>query len=176
MATVRFILGGARSGKSTYALTRAREYGERVAFIATAEAHDEEMRLRIDRHIKERPGSWQTFEEPLYPADCARKIGDGFDVLIVDCLTLLVSNMMGEGLTDEQALTHVQELLQALAECPVPSIVVSNEVGLGIVPDNALARRFRDLAGRINQMAAARADEVVFMVSGLPMILKGGGR
>ncbi|MBI3499601.1 MAG: bifunctional adenosylcobinamide kinase/adenosylcobinamide-phosphate guanylyltransferase [Proteobacteria bacterium] len=165
------VLGGARSGKSAYAEGLALEMaaGGRITYIATAEAGDEEMAERIRRHRARRDSAWKTVEEPLgLPAALARHGRSGGPV-IVDCLTLWLSNLMGAG-RDVAAATAA--LLQTLAGLAGPIILITNEVGQGIVPENKLAREFRDLAGLANQRLAAAADRVVLVVAGLPVILK----
>lgn len=164
------ILGGARSGKSRFAERLAQSRGQRLVYMATAEAHDDEMTERIARHRADRGPDWQTIEVPIdLPATIARASGLG-TVILVDCLTLWLSNMM---LADRQIAAATDDLLTALAEAPGPVLMVANEVGLGIVPENALARRFRDEAGRMNQRVAAHVPHVAFISAGLPMWLKG---
>jgi adenosylcobinamide kinase/adenosylcobinamide-phosphate guanylyltransferase len=165
------VLGGARGGKSTYAENLARELGgEAVLFIATAQAFDEEMRARILKHQAARPSGWRTLEAPsLHGTDITNAVGDA-RVVLLDCLTLLTSNAL---LLDEAKVEdEVNCLLVAYASGTATWIVVSNEVGLGIVPDNPLARLYRDVLGRANQRLAAQADRVMFLVAGLPMRLK----
>lgn len=173
MGHLVLVLGGARSGKSGFALKRAMERGGRRAFLATARAVDEEMTERIKRHREERGSQWSTFEEPLEIERLIAEISGDFDVVLLDCLTLWVSNLMAEGLGDEEISRKAEELsslMQSLKDCSF--FVVSNEVGLSVVPENPLARRFRDIAGRVNQIFAGKADEVYFLVSGLPQRLK----
>jgi adenosylcobinamide kinase / adenosylcobinamide-phosphate guanylyltransferase len=160
------ITGGARSGKSTKALSLAAPYGEKL-FVATAEALDDEMRARIDRHRAERGEAWKTIEEPLDLARAMRIDPDA--VAIVDCMTLWVSNAMAANLDIEGAL---DDFIAAARQRRAPVIVVTNEVGMGIVPVYESARRFRDLAGLTNQRVAAAADEVWLMVCGIGMSLK----
>ena len=167
---VTLVLGGARSGKSrrAQALAEAAEAGRRV-FIATAQAFDAEMRDRIDRHRADRDGRWQTVEAPVDLA-AAITLADAPDaLLLVDCLTLWTSNLL---LADRPLAPALDALCAALASVHGRVVLVSNEVGWGIVPDNALARRFRDLAGIVNQRVAAAADRVELVVAGLPMVLK----
>jgi len=150
-------VGGARSGKSRLAVERARAEGRPVTFIATGEAGDEEMAERIGRHKAERPVGWRTIEEPVEVGRALASVAAG-DTVVVDCLSLWVANG-GDG-----------DVPQARAGL---TIAVTNEVGLGIVPDNALARRFRDAAGRLNQAVAAACQRVVLVAAGLPLVLKG---
>ncbi len=165
--TTTLILGGARSGKTIHALQMAEAAGRGLVMIATAEALDDEMADRIARHRAERGPAWRTLEAPLDLTGALAETQPG-DAVVVDCLTLWVSNLMHAGLEVERA---GEALIAALAGREV--ILISNEVGLGIVPANALARRFRDEAGRLNQRIAAAADKVVFIAAGLPLVLKG---
>lgn len=158
--------GGARSGKSAKALSLARESGVRLAFLATAQPADAEMRDRIARHQAERGPEWSTFDAP-FELDRAIRDCFGFDAVVVDCLTLWLSNWM---LLDREA--PVSELLETAASAPNRVILVTNEVGCGIVPENALARRFRDESGRMNRQAAEAAHEVYWMIFGCPLRLK----
>jgi len=164
------ILGGARSGKTRHALALAERMPKRV-YLATAEAWDDEMRDRIAHHKRERDHTWQTVEEPL-DLPGAIEATDGLDqAIVVDCLTLWLSNLMGAERDIEQA---VARLIESLADRSSTIIMVSNEVGLGIVPENALARAFRDAQGRLNQQIAAAVDHVDFVAAGLAMNLKPG--
>ncbi|MET0248395.1 MAG: bifunctional adenosylcobinamide kinase/adenosylcobinamide-phosphate guanylyltransferase [Sphingobium sp.] len=166
--TSLFVLGGARSGKSRYAQMRAEQTGLDRIFIATAQAYDGEMEDRIAHHRDERGDGWHTVEVPLDLTAAIRDQEDGA-VLLIDCLTLWTSNLL---LAGHDALDAVPDLIEAIGEAAGPIILVSNEVGLGIVPDNALARRFRDMAGIVNQRVAAAVGEVQFLVSGLPLRVK----
>jgi adenosylcobinamide kinase / adenosylcobinamide-phosphate guanylyltransferase len=161
------VLGGARSGKSRYAETLVEAAGSGV-YLATAAALDAEMAERIRRHRERRGKSWTTLEEPLEIARALTAVAAGRPVL-VDCLTLWLSNVIAAGRDVER---ETDALIDALAHRDALVIAVANEVGLGIVPENALARLFRDHAGRLNQRVAARADRVVFMAAGLPLTLK----
>lgn len=165
MPRVTLVLGGARSGKSARALALATEGPRR--FVATAEAFDEEMRARIALHIEERAGAWETIEAPL---DIAPVIaGHRAGTLLVDCLTIWLSNLMHYN-RDTDA--EIETLITALGAAEAPVILVSNEVGLSIAPENALARHFRDVQGRLNQRVATAADHVEFIAAGLPLVLK----
>lgn len=167
--TTLLVLGGARSGKSRYAEARIRSASASPVYIATAQAYDDEMVERIARHREDRGGGWRTVEAPLdLPATIEAERGGGTAVL-VDCLTLWTSNLL---LVDRDIDDATGRLLAAIRAHGEPLVLVSNEVGLGIVPDNALARRFRDAAGRINQAVAAAVDEVQFIAAGLPLRLK----
>ena len=162
------ILGGARSGKTTYALTEAEASGGSLVMIATAEAMDAEMSERIARHQAERGDGWRTVEAPVDLAAAITALKSG-DTAVVDCLTLWVTNLL---MRDMTVSDQADGLIAALAACPARLWLISNEVGLGIVPGNALARRFRDEAGRLHQRLAARAERVVMVVAGLPLTLK----
>ena len=172
------ILGGARSGKSTYAEQLAAASGEPVTYVATAQAWDEEMAARIATHQAQRPADWATVEAPLGVGQAIAAV-PSTPVVLIDCLTLLANNVLG-ALPDAEDLSaaeaalraEVDGLLAVYAEHPGAWIVVSNEVGLGIVPAYPLGRVYRDVLGRANQRLAAAADEVVFMVAGLPMQVK----
>jgi len=167
--TSHLILGGARSGKSRHAQSLAEAFDGDLIFIATGEAYDEEMAERIDRHRADRGPRWNTIEAPLALGDAIRAHAAPDRLLLIDCLTLWVSNLMHAG-RDIGGATD--DLIAAMRDAQGPVILVSNEVGLGIVPDNALARRFRDEAGRVNQAVAAAASEVSFVAAGLPLRLK----
>ena len=162
--------GGSRSGKSRFALEYARRHTLPLAFIATAEAGDEEMRQRIRSHQAGRGEEFQTFEEARDPARSIRDVGDRFGAIVIDCLTLWLSNLLLADVPDIARETAA--LLRVAVESPAKVLLVTNEVGCGIVPDNALARRFRDLAGAMNQQAAEAADEVYWMMFGVPMRIK----
>jgi adenosylcobinamide kinase/adenosylcobinamide-phosphate guanylyltransferase len=164
-----FVVGGARSGKSGFAERLITGSGRPRRYIATAQAWDDEMRARIDRHRLDRGTGWTTVEAPLdlcaALADCPPDAA-----VLVDCATLWLSNHL---LAEHDLDAESTRLLAALADCPAPVTVVSNEVGWGIVPDNALARAFRDAQGRLNQRLAAQSGLAVGVMAGLPMVLKG---
>ncbi|HMK60629.1 MAG TPA: bifunctional adenosylcobinamide kinase/adenosylcobinamide-phosphate guanylyltransferase [Dissulfurispiraceae bacterium] len=166
---ITFILGGARSGKSGFALKCASELNGSKAFIATAQAFDDEMRDRIEQHKKERPVEWKTFESPLLIPKLISDVGTRYGVVLVDCLTLWLSNLLMNEVDIEAV---IESLLLSAAHCPAALFIVSNEVGMGIVPENALARRFRDLAGTLNRRTAEIADEVYLVVAGIPVKIK----
>ncbi len=173
MSKIIFITGGARSGKSSFALKLARAHkSSRVAFVATCQGLDTEMRNRIRRHKISRPSTWETFEAPLDLEPVFKKTAPRYSVLIVDCLTLMVSNLMMRGEKEKRITARFKKALRVLKKSNASVIVVSNEVGMGIVPENALAREFRDIAGRINQIAAQEAQEVYVTVSGIPWRIK----
>ncbi|WGZ94629.1 MAG: bifunctional adenosylcobinamide kinase/adenosylcobinamide-phosphate guanylyltransferase [Candidatus Thiothrix putei] len=166
------ILGGARSGKSRYAETLAQQSGRDVVYIATAQAHDAEMHSRIAHHRASRPAHWQTLEEPLALATTLQNHAVPGRLLLVDCLTLWLSNLLC--LNDNDRLhTETSALLRCLPALPADILLVSNEVGLGIVPLGELTRRYVDHAGQLHQQLAAQLDTVIFMVAGLPQPLKG---
>lgn len=165
------ITGGARSGKSKYAEERAAALGSRRLYIATAEAKDDEMAQRIAAHQKRRGSAWTTVEEPVRLAETLLSWRGRTDCALVDCLTLWLSNLLfrcAENPLEEK----VEALVRALPQLDFPVVFVTNEIGAGIVPDNPLARQFRDLAGWTNQRIAAAANEVVLMVAGIPMVVK----
>jgi adenosylcobinamide kinase/adenosylcobinamide-phosphate guanylyltransferase len=170
---VTLVLGGVRSGKSHY----AQQFGERaqaVVFVATAQAYDDEMRHKIDRHRESRPASWQTVEEPLELAKTIEAHGYACDVMIVDCLTFFASNLLDASGDDVPAIeSSVDRLCEALRSPPCSVVLVSNEVGSGVVPAFPSGRRFRDLLGEMNQKVARVASNVVLLVAGLPLALKG---
>jgi len=164
------ILGGARSGKSALAERRALESGLDVVYLATAQALDGEMAERVRRHRERRPRAWALEEEPLTLAACLSRSADPRRCVLVDCVTLWLANLLAES---ETFAEHEQsELLRILPNLPGHLILVSNEVGLGIVPDNALARRFRDRAGELHQRLANLCQRVTVTVAGLPWELK----
>lgn len=163
------VLGGARSGKSAFAQAQAEASGRDCVFIATAEAFDAEMRDRIARHVEVRGPEWRTVEAPYDLCAALRAEASANRVLMVDCLTLWLGNLTLRG-DDVDAATG--RLARAVGSLATPIILVSNEVGSGIVPDNALGRRFRDVQGRLNQRMAAACDVVVLVTAGLPRVLK----
>ncbi len=162
--------GGSRSGKSTYALTLARTLPEPRAFVATAQAYDDEMRERIAKHQAERADEFATCEEPFDLAGVIRRLEEAHPVIVVDCLTLWLTNLL---LQEESSMAvRIAAFLAAATASPATVIAVTNEVGCGIVPENALARQFRDLQGRLNQDAAQVASDVYWMVFGCPLKVK----
>jgi adenosylcobinamide kinase/adenosylcobinamide-phosphate guanylyltransferase len=168
------VTGGARSGKSCFAQKLAEAVKGRKAFIATAEPLDHEMKQRITLHRKKRPAGWNTVEEPLHLEKMIKKCGEGYDVLLIDCLTLWISNLMvNKNMKEKAILKNISNLVTSCKEIPSRVIMVTNELGMGIVPANRLSRLYRDLVGKANQQIAAEADEVYFLVSGIPMKLKG---
>jgi adenosylcobinamide kinase/adenosylcobinamide-phosphate guanylyltransferase len=177
MSQTIFITGGTRSGKSRYAELLASKYSAPLCYLATAQPLDDEMGLRIRKHRERRGDAWRTIEEPLHlPQTLA--VNDGiFNVILVDCLTLWLSNLLllyedlGEE-TETRIMDDVLRLATTLRGMTTPVIIVSNEVGMGIVPDNRLGRIFRDIAGQANQIVAAAASEAWLVASGIPLRLK----
>ncbi|MFQ5736395.1 MAG: bifunctional adenosylcobinamide kinase/adenosylcobinamide-phosphate guanylyltransferase [Thermodesulfobacteriota bacterium] len=165
-----FVIGGARSGKSAFALKLAGALPSPRRYLATALALDQEMRERVEAHKKERGGGWETIEEPRDVGGALHAIGDG--VVLVDCLTLWLTNLVEAGLTDAEIEEEARRLCAAACGSKAAVIAVSNEVGLGIVPANGLARRFRDLSGMVNRLCAEAAAEVYFLAAGIPMRMK----
>ncbi len=172
MRELILISGGARSGKSSYAVELAKCRGTRVAFIATGAPCDEEMKKRIELHRASRPPQWKLIEEgkdidALLPA-----LSDGYDAVVIDCLGLLISNLLADNLDDKEIERRIAGLADMIRTLDLTTIVVSNEVGSGIVPMHALARRFRDLLGLASQMLARQADKVIVMQMGIPVMIK----
>ena len=169
LPSLTLVIGGARSGKSSFAESLITASGRPRRYIATAEAWDEEMRDRIARHCVQRGASWTTVEAPL---DLCAALSEArpSEAVLIDCATLWLTNHL---LADHDIAAETTLLLTALAACPAPVVIVSNETGWGIVPENALARRFRDEQGRVNQRLAAQAQLAVTVIAGLPVVLKG---
>lgn len=173
MSETILVIGGCRSGKSSHALTLAEAHkGDRNLFVATCVPYDSEMQKRVDDHKAERDGTWTGLEEATRIAAVIERESEGADVILVDCLTLWVTNMLMEERTDDAVFAAVAELIRAMEDAACPVIFVSNEVGAGIVPENRLARRFRDLAGFTNRKIAEAAGSVVWMVAGIPVPVK----
>ena len=177
--SVTLLLGGARAGKSRYAQELASRLGRRVLYVATADELDAEMKARIKAHRASRPSSWRTLEarEDIGPTIEAA-IGDA-EVVIVDCVTLLVSNLASGddpdvAVWEKRVVSELESLMSVAGKAAARFIIVSNEVGLGIVPPSPLARAYRDILGIANQVLARLADDVYFLVAGLPIRLKGG--
>lgn len=159
------ITGGARSGKSTFAETKAKAWAVPTAFIATAIAFDNEMSQRIADHRRTRPAGWSTVEEPLHIAQSLKSLSD-FETVILDCLTVWLGNTMHHQWDDEQILVEISDFVQELHLRRRNALVVTNDVGLGIVPDNAMTRRYRDLLGKVNSHVANACDHTLFFSAG----------
>jgi len=170
---ITLILGGARSGKSIFAEQMAEKSDKKLIYIATAEAHDHEMVNRITLHQSRRCDRWRTIEEPYNIADMIGEHADPEVILLIDCLTLWLSNLMCRS---RDLMPHFVSLISSLENVSGPVMLVANEVGLSIVPENNLARAFRDEAGRLNKAVASAASDVIFMAAGLPMSLKKDGK
>ena len=173
MKNTTLVIGGCRSGKSSHALELAEKIpADKKIFIATGVAFDKEMEQRIKRHQKERSKNWSTIETPVHLAEAITKNSQKNNVILVDCLTLWINNLLLENSDQESIDENIRQLTAAFnrSECPV--ILVANEVGAGIVPENRLARLFRDSAGLVNQKTAACSDSVVWMVAGIPVKIK----
>ncbi len=172
-----FITGGARSGKSSLALKPASLYSGKKAYIATAEPLDPEMEERINKHRRQRGNDWDVFEEPIKIADCIKLTMGKYPFIVLDCLTIWVSNLLTRQNDEKTIETELERFITALNlfrdTFDSQLIIVSNEIGMGIVPDNTLSRRFRDMAGVLNQKVADIADEAYLAVSGLPLKIKG---
>lgn len=172
MAKLILVTGGTRSGKSGYALKLAESQRRKIVYIATAVGLDSEMKKRIALHKKTRRKDWTTIEEPSDILKAVKKISERDVVVILDCLTLLLSNLMLKGIRDGEIFDRIKSIAGALKKSFALSIIVTNEVGSGIVPENKPARRFRDLQGRANQIVSQEADCVYLLVSGVPVKIK----
>lgn len=175
-----FITGGARSGKSDFAEKIANGFGRSVAYLATAQSLDEEMTFRIKKHREKRLNTWETYEEPIEIRELVSRLGLKKEVILIDCLTLLTSNFLlrkenkvKDSKWQEEILLEIKKLAEVSYKVPAQVIIVSNEVGMGVVPDNTLGRVYRDILGRANSIIANKADEVFMMVSGIPLKIKG---
>jgi len=169
-----FIIGGCRSGKSKHALQTAEKMpGNRKIYIATCVPQDNEMKQRVARHQKERSQNWVTVEEPLHLPQALLENSPKADVMLVDCLTLWVSNLLMKTDDEKQLEEMISQLIDTLEKATGPIVLVSNEVGTGIVPENRLARQYRDIIGLANQAVAKTAGKVIWMVAGIPLTVKG---
>ena len=172
------VLGGVRAGKSRYAQELA-QAGSRVLYVATAEAGDDEMAARIAAHRTERPADWATLEEPIEVVAALEPLVHSYDTVLIDCLTLWVSNLLlqdpDDGETPARIQTHARRLIELCERGDASWIVVSNEVGLGVTPATKLGRDYADVLGRVNQLFAAAADDVIVMFAGLPVNIRGVG-
>lgn len=170
---ITFVIGGCRSGKSDFALDQANQVsGKKKYFIATSVPTDAEMERRVQKHQHERSDDWITIEEPVDIHEKIESCGKDAGVILLDCLTLWVSNLMVKEYDQTQIETAISRLEQSLEKCPCPVFLVSNEVGLGIVPENRLARMFRDYAGLVNRRIAETAGRVVMTVAGIDVQIK----
>lgn len=173
MSKMTFILGGARSGKSRYAVEAAKKYGKKTVFVATATALDEEMKERIRLHKISRPKGWGLIEEPMNLSGVILGLKTIYDVAIIDCVGLWVSNLLMANMKDRVVEKRIKELTRSIFKTKASLvIIVSNEVGEGIVPGDPLSRKFRNLVGLANQIIAAKADEVIMMQAGIPVKIK----
>ncbi len=185
MGKLILVTGGARSGKSVFAENTAKSLGENVLYVATSIPIDHEMEMRIKKHREQRPFNWQTVEAYKDLHIHLKTEIEGKSAVLIDCITVMITNILFENRIDPDNLesgdfenlemsvnTHVIELIGFIKDCDVPFILVTNEVGMGLVPENALGRLFRDIAGRVNQKIAEASDEVYFCVSGIPMKIK----
>lgn len=174
MREIIFYIGGCRSGKSRQALEAADNYpGDKRIFVATCIPRDDEMKQRVAQHQKERSRNWLTVEAPIKLAQTIAQQSQQADLLLVDCLTLWISNVMLESDTGGDHSRCIADLIDSLEKAACPVVIVSNEVGTGIVPENQLARQYRDLVGAVNQAVARLADRVVWVVAGIPVKVKG---
>ncbi len=171
MSKITFVTGGSRSGKSRYALEVAEKYSKR-GFIATAIPFDDEMKSRIKKHQDERENKFITLEEPYNLADAISNLETKTDVVVIDCITVWLGNLLFKFGEDRMDFDAIDLLYAKLKDTKCDIIIVTNEVGMGIIPENKLARHYRDLAGFVNQRLATIADEVIFMVSGIPTKIK----
>jgi adenosylcobinamide kinase/adenosylcobinamide-phosphate guanylyltransferase len=187
MSKLILVTGGARSGKSTYAEQTAKEYGENVLYIATSKPIDDEMKQRIAKHRAQRPAVWETLEAYRDLDKTLANIIHKKDAVLLDCITIMITNLMLDECYDwdclsrdqvqkieQQIQIEIEKLISISRSSEAPFILVTNEVGMGVVPPSAIGRDFRDIAGRMNQILARAADEVYFCVSGIPMKVKGG--
>ena len=173
MKEIIFVTGGCRSGKSRFALDYANEHFKSKCFIATAPALDDEMKKRIKAHQEARGPDWTTVEEQTEITKAVASVETDCEVILLDCMTLWLNNLIMAGEEESQILSRTGAFIDALQQIPQSVIIVSNEVGYGIVPVNDMARQFRDIMGTVNQRLAACADVVVWTVVGLPQIIKG---
>jgi adenosylcobinamide kinase/adenosylcobinamide-phosphate guanylyltransferase len=174
-ASLILVIGGASSGKSSFALSLAGSLNPK-AFVATAEPRDAEIAQRIERHRQSRGEGWDTVEEPLAPATWLARHGRDYEVVLLDCLTLWLSNLVGQHKSTPQIFEEVTTLLCTIRDTSSKVIIVTNELGMSLVPMEAAARQFRQLSGEINQMVSAQADEVYAVMAGIPAKLKSAAR
>lgn len=185
MSRLILVTGGARSGKSAFAEAKAKECGQNVLYVATSKPIDDEMKQRIAKHRAQRPSEWETLEEYKNLDTAMSNILQGKDAVLLDCITIMITNLMLDESYDwdnltrnnveeiENSIQHqIERLISFTKMSKLTFIIVTNEIGLGIVPASALSRDFRDIAGRMNQLIARAADEVYFCISGIPMRIK----
>ncbi len=172
MAKLIFITGGVRSGKSRFAVNLAKQLARKVTFVATAIAKDKEMRERIRQHQKDRPAHWRTREEGKNLSLALSQLDTSCELVLIDCLSFLISNLLLDNTEEENIIKQVKEIAGKALHLTPTFIVVSNEVGYGVVPPTRLGRKFRDICGRANQTMAEQAQEVYLMISGIPMKIK----
>ncbi|MEJ2657279.1 MAG: bifunctional adenosylcobinamide kinase/adenosylcobinamide-phosphate guanylyltransferase [Desulfobacterales bacterium] len=172
MKEIILVLGGCRSGKSHHALHLAEQLPGQKIFIATCIPQDKEMEQRVLHHQRQRNATWKTLEVPIFLPEAIDTHGLKGNVLIADCLTLWINNLVMKDENPANIDTHIQNLIRSLEKSECPVVLVSNEVGCGIVPENELARRFRDITGFSNQKLAECADRVIWMVAGIPVKIK----
>ncbi|QTA86910.1 bifunctional adenosylcobinamide kinase/adenosylcobinamide-phosphate guanylyltransferase [Desulfonema magnum] len=173
MKKITFVIGGCRSGKSRHALELAENISQdKRIFIATCVPYDDEMRQRVSNHQKERGADWSVAEVPILLPEAIIETSQKNKVILVDCLTLWITNLLLEPEASEKIDQYIENLTQSLEKAQCPVILVSNEVGAGIVPENKLARAFRDITGQVNQTVAACSDSVIWMVAGIPVTVK----
>jgi adenosylcobinamide kinase/adenosylcobinamide-phosphate guanylyltransferase len=171
-----FVTGGCRSGKSRFALDYANKHFKNKIFLATAPALDDEMKKRIKAHQEARGPEWAAMEEQTESAKAVASVKTNYEVILLDCMTLWLSNIIMAGEQESQIFSRTEAFIEAIQKIPQSVIIVSNEVGYGIVPVNDIARQFRDIMGTVNQRLAACADVVVWTIAGLPQIIKGNLR
>ena len=173
MKEILFVIGGCRSGKSSFALDYANKQFRKKIFLATSQALDDEMERRIARHRKDRGSDWTTIEEPTKLTETLASLKTNCEVVLIDCLTIWISNLLMDGETEEQIVSNTENLTEVMKKIGQSIVVVSNEVGSGIVPENKIARIYRDIAGIVNQKVAVCSDTVVLTVAGIPHVIKG---
>lgn len=172
MGKLILVLGGARSGKSRFAIEYIKNLKSVLCIATYKQANDKEMDERIKRHRENRPKEWKVLEEPIELEKIIKKYAKRFKIILIDCVTLWISNLLLGKKTLEEILEEARNLIETIEKAKSKFILVSNEVGLGIVPDTKLGRRFRDIAGTVNQIIAGNADEVYFMIAGIPIKVK----
>lgn len=179
MGKIVLVTGGSRSGKSTFAENYAAKYGKHIAYVATAQIYDEEMQYRVDLHQQRRPSSWKTYECPYEAETAIRDASKDHDMILFDCITLYITNVLLRDYHAEELAHHydvvttaIKRLIESVQESDSTVIFVTNEVGAGIVPGDALSREYRDLAGLANQLVAAAANEVYLVTCGLATEIK----